>query len=364
MAIPLSVITKAQKGKNADHAISDKNLIALQYGMENAIAVIDNPARNSLAFITSLEEDGGQVAVFFDKNVQFDGDQVNKATSIHRRTNIVGLMNNLSENAIIYVKNKNEFDALVGMADSIPAAYKGKIKFVDESISQDGDSVKRSDSDIAQIESVISEARRDKEEMYSDFDGQEAPKNVQQEIKCSTRFNEEYMDAAIARNEKLGNVDAGLLNQAAKDRAAVAKLMRQLQADKKIGLPEDILGNTFFADSSYGGSEENTTICPRSLASEAFMDAVSDYIGRPLTVAEQIYISQDLQGRTATPECLYCYVATDRKAYREFLGRYIQQRDDVLGKIKAGQSDMEKLYQEFLDGPSWMVTNTPYCAGG
>ena len=126
MAIPLSVISKAQKGKNADHAISDKNLIALQYGMENAIAVIDNPARNSLAFITSLDEDGGKVAVFFDKNVQFDGDQVNKATSIHRRTNIVGLMNNLSENAIIYVKNKNEFDALVGMADSIPAAYKGK----------------------------------------------------------------------------------------------------------------------------------------------------------------------------------------------------------------------------------------------
>ena len=70
-------------------------------------------------------------------------------------------------------------------------------------VSQDGDSVKRSDSDIAQIESVISEASRDKEEMYSDFDGQEAPKNVQQEIKCSTRFNEEYMDAAIARNEKL-----------------------------------------------------------------------------------------------------------------------------------------------------------------
>ena len=114
MAIPLSVISKAQKGKNADHAISDKNLIALQYGMENAIAVIDNPARNSLAFITSLEEDGGQVAVFFDKNVQFDGDQVNKATSIHRRTNIVGLMNNLSENAIIYVKNKTNLTPLWG----------------------------------------------------------------------------------------------------------------------------------------------------------------------------------------------------------------------------------------------------------
>ena len=142
MAIPLSVITKAQKGKNADHAISDKNLIALQYGMENAIAVIDNPGRNSLAFITSLDEDGGKVAVFFDKNVQFDGDQVNKATSIHRRTNIVGLMNNLSDDATIYVKNKNEFDAIVGMADSIPAAYKGKIKFVYDRISHEENSVK------------------------------------------------------------------------------------------------------------------------------------------------------------------------------------------------------------------------------
>ena len=153
MAIPLSVITKAQKGKNADHSISDKNLIALQYGMENAIAVIDNPGRNSLAFITSLEEDGGKVAAFFDKNVQFDGDQVNKATSIHRRTNIVGLTNNLSDDATFYVKNKNEFDALVGMADSIPAAYKGKIKFVDDRISQEDNSVKLF-SDWNDVESV------------------------------------------------------------------------------------------------------------------------------------------------------------------------------------------------------------------
>lgn len=110
----LVVITKAQKGKNADHAISDKNLIALQYGIENAITVIDNPERNSLAFITSLEEDGGRVVVFFDINVQFYGDQVNKATSINRGTNIVGLMNNLSDNSIIYVKIKTNLTPLWG----------------------------------------------------------------------------------------------------------------------------------------------------------------------------------------------------------------------------------------------------------
>ena len=54
----------------------------------------------------------------------------------------IGLMNNLSDDATIYVKNKNEFDALVGMADSIPAAYKGKIKFVYDRISHEENSVK------------------------------------------------------------------------------------------------------------------------------------------------------------------------------------------------------------------------------
>ena len=65
MAIPLSVITKAQKGKNADHSISDNNLISLKYGMENAITVIDNPGRNSFAFITPLYENGGKNVAFF-----------------------------------------------------------------------------------------------------------------------------------------------------------------------------------------------------------------------------------------------------------------------------------------------------------
>jgi len=113
-------------------------------------------------------------------------------------------------------------------------------------------------------------------------------------------------------------------------------------------------GNTYFANSSYDGSEENTSICPRSLASEAFVDAVSEYLGRPLTVEEQIYISQDLQGRTLTPECLYCYVATDRKEYRAFLGEYVKQRDAVLEKLKADPnadvSRSGKLYNEFRSG--------------
>lgn len=142
LAIPLSVITKSQNGKNNDHKISSTNLMKLHSGIENAIAVIDNPGRNSIAFITPLNEDGGKITVFFDKNTVFDGDNVHKATSIHRRTNFDALLNNTSDDAVIYVKNKDEFENLVGMADSIPAAYKGKIKFVAETVSQDGGSVK------------------------------------------------------------------------------------------------------------------------------------------------------------------------------------------------------------------------------
>lgn len=204
----------------------------------------------------------------------------------------------------------------------------------------------------AAVEAEIAPASNVKESVYTKFGGK-TPQNVQQEILASTRYNSEFMQKAEEENKKSNKVPTSVLQQAKKDRYAVAMKMRELQADKSIGLPEDILGNTYIANSSYDGTEENTTICPRSLASEAFMDAVSEYLGRPLTVAEQVYISQDLQGRSTTPECLYCYVATDRKAYREFLGSYIEQRDAVLKKISSKNSDTSrsgKIYQEFLDG--------------
>lgn len=201
-----------------------------------------------------------------------------------------------------------------------------------------------------QIEQVISPANATSEAVYTKQNGNSVPTDPKGEVQHSIKMDDQFMALAISKNKL---VDAETMKQAKKDRAAVASIMKRLQAEKKVGLPEDVEGNTFFADSSYGGSEENTTICPRSLASEAFMDSVSEYLGRPLSVSEQIYISQDLQGRTTTPECLYCYVATDRKAYREFLGSYIQQRDSVIEKLKAGNADTSRsgsLYQEFLNG--------------
>ena len=163
-----------------------------------------------------------------------------------------------------------------------------------------------------------------------------------------------YMDKAIALNNSSLRVDSNLMTDAKALRKRIADRMNAIKDRGLVGLPEDIEGNTYIANSSYDGTEENTTICPRSLASEAFVDAVSEYLGRPLTVEEQIYISQDLQGRSLTPECTYCYVATDRKAYRAFLGEYIKQRDSVLQKLKDNpNADVSKdgaLYNEFLNG--------------
>ena len=174
------------------------------------------------------------------------------------------------------------------------------------------------------------------------------------EVQHSLSHDSEYMDNAITKNDDLGIVDPELLAEAKEIRERIAQRMNEIKDKGLVGLPEDIAGNTYIANSSYDGTEENTTICPRSLASEAFVDAVSEYLGRPLTVEEQIYISQDLQGRTLTPECIYCYVATDRKAYRAFLGEYINQRDSVIEKLKANpDADVSKngeLYKEFLNG--------------
>lgn len=184
-------------------------------------------------------------------------------------------------------------------------------------------------------------------------DAIDAPLDAGQEVLFSLRRDSEFSDNAIRRNQQTGNVPDGTMQKAKGMRERVAARMRQLQYDKRVALPEDIEGNTYIANSSYDGTKENTTVCPRSLASEAFVDAVSEYMGRPLTVDEQIYIYQDLQGRTLTPECLYCYVATDRKAYRALLGNYVQQRDAVIQAYKDGDTDTSRsgsLYQTFLDG--------------
>ena len=152
------------------------------------------------------------------------------------------------------------------------------------------------------------------------------------ESRASREFDEDYMTAAEKANEKNKYADAKAMKQARKDRKTIHDYMEKI-ADM---LPADITGNTFYSDSSYGGSEENSTVCVRSMAYEEFLDAVAEELGRPLTVEDTTFICQEAMALTDKPECMYCYVAMDRKAYREYLGNYIEQRDAFLADIRNG----------------------------
>lgn len=171
------------------------------------------------------------------------------------------------------------------------------------------------------------------------------PVDVDTEIRYSIEFDQQFMDKAEQQNG--GRVSQEVMDQARKDRAEIAEFLSKNR--EKLSLPPDVMGNTQFGDSSYGLTEENTTVCIRSMAADDLMDAIAEHLGRPLTVEDTIIVSQELFNFTDKPECLYCYVAMDRKANRQYLGRYIQQRDTALKDLESGMP-VKQAYEKFLDG--------------
>lgn len=170
-----------------------------------------------------------------------------------------------------------------------------------------------------------------------------------EEAKFSRKYNNEMMQAAQEQNvRKDGSlvVPGGLMELAKAQREFIAERMERQK--NEMGLPEDKKGNTAIGNASYGYSEENSTICVRSLVADEFVEAVSEYMGRPLTQEESIVVSQEAAAYVKDSQCVYCYVAMDRSAYREFLLSYIKQRDSVIDKAKTTPEDV--LYEQFLNG--------------
>lgn len=214
-----------------------------------------------------------------------------------------------------------------------------------------------------------------------------APVSYEGEVQWSRTQDEAMQQAAVDFNRNSGFVDPKLLSEAGRIRQAVkqmiecgldpdSSIMKQQLMDRGLSEAEatkkaeklfgvwnaisndmraDIIGETFMADSSYGGTEESTTVCVRSLAAQALMDEIAKDLGRPLKVSDTLYISQQMAQYTDKPECYYCYVATDRRAYRDFLGRYLEQRDGAVNAFnkagiaeKYGTKAAEKHVNEWL----------------
>lgn len=183
--------------------------------------------------------------------------------------------------------------------------------------------------------------------VHADLKAADTLMNPTQEAAFSLRDNEKFQENAEKKNEALGLVPVNVMRSAAEARSQIAEIMRDSKLRDALNLPDDFSVKTYFPDGAYNGTEENTTVCPRSMGAEELLDAVSELLGRPLTVDECINISQFMAGTELRPECEYCYVATDRKAYREFLGKYIEQRDEVVRRMEGGMSDADN-YKEFL----------------
>lgn len=142
LAIPLSIITKAKSGKDVSHSISNKNLRRLQQGIRNASAIIHNPKRNSIAFVTNIEQNGAPVLVAFQKDAVFDGDQVHKATSIHLQMDVASMLNALPPEATVYVQNKNELNKWVGVTNNL-RSLAANVEFTEDSVADLDENVKQ-----------------------------------------------------------------------------------------------------------------------------------------------------------------------------------------------------------------------------
>ena len=82
LAIPLSIITKAMKGKDISYSIKRGKIAKLDKGIANAYAVIVNPERSAIVYITDITQGGLPLVVSFDMNATFDGDQVHNQVPV------------------------------------------------------------------------------------------------------------------------------------------------------------------------------------------------------------------------------------------------------------------------------------------
>ncbi len=86
----------------------------IQTGIVHADAIVINPSRNAIVYITNQPaNNGGRIVVSFDLNNDLYGENAHRATSIHARDSAEGLLNNLDNEARVIVRNKKGLNELL-----------------------------------------------------------------------------------------------------------------------------------------------------------------------------------------------------------------------------------------------------------
>ena len=210
---------------------------------------------------------------------------------------------------------------------------------------------------LEQIYSLFEEAAVDAAQSYQavqnsnetifgekSFDVGKTEPGIKNQLKNHKKIGED----ATAYNERHKNVHKAVLQVGIESMYEMAETMLPYLEEEGI-LPPDIPGKTIFKNGSYGRTGENTTLCVRTLTYEDFKDRVAEEIGRPLTVSESLLVSQKIYDIATDPQCIYCYVAADRKAYDGYLGEYWKAMDKYIKAMRSG-GDSQALYTEYLAG--------------
>lgn len=193
--------------------------------------------------------------------------------------------------------------------------------------------------DFADAKNIMSDTEYRKYKQIRKSKGEVKAQEYLDEIKDKVRNN-------LKKAAREALVDEATMQKAREVRNNTKQLLEQY----KRFLPEDKMGKDWKTkNGSYDISGDLGTVCVRSLAVEPLMDFIADRIGHPLTAEETTFISQELMNYTHVPPCVYCYVAMDRNAKRDFLNAFINWREDTISNFRSGmaEEDVKKAFLKY-----------------
>jgi hypothetical protein len=217
LAVPLSIVTKAIKGKDKFHSIKKENLRNLQDGIRNAKIIVKNPQRKALVFITNIKQGEYPIAITFEENTMFDGDRVHKATSIHLRENVESMLYGLPETSTIFFENKNEFKKTVGVTNNL-RSLAANVEFISDILTQYPENVNTKTSqdkvvnDIREANALLKEQFNEIKALKKELKAAEsAVKGYNRQVKLSEKFEKtrEHQNVKMA-NDLIKRYDTDL----------------------------------------------------------------------------------------------------------------------------------------------------------
>lgn len=143
--LPTSVITKAERdgsGSRSAHSLNRGDILALEDELRGSAAVVYNPARRALVYLTKGKASGKPLAVAVQVDTDLFGEQAHKITSIHNRGSMEGLLQNLGRDATVLVKNSSELNRLLPGTEIQSLQLLANVEFAGDNIPQEAAGVK------------------------------------------------------------------------------------------------------------------------------------------------------------------------------------------------------------------------------